>query len=85
MEKTEKIKPVHKGKFGGVKSTVWKNKTDKGVFYNVTFKRSYMDKDGEWQDTDQFRPNDLPKLELAVRDAFVFVVTDTKGGDAEGA
>ena len=53
-----KPEPVHKIRFGRRKAAIWKNETDNGTFYNVTFQRSY--KNGEnWKDTESFGRDDL--------------------------
>lgn len=41
----EKKRPIHTIKRGYVEAAIWKNDTDKGAMYNVTFSRTY--KDGE--------------------------------------
>ena len=42
---TNKAKPVHEVRLGFIKAAVWRNETESGVRYNVTFSRLY--KDGE--------------------------------------
>lgn len=55
---TEKQKPIHEVRIGNVKAAVWKNETEKGPYYNVTFSRSY--KDGEkWHSSDSFGRDEL--------------------------
>jgi len=57
MPKT-KDKPVHEVRIGSIKAAIWKNDTDAGVRYNVTFARLYKDGD-EWRSTDSFGRDDL--------------------------
>jgi hypothetical protein len=53
-----KEKPVHEVRLGAIKAAIWKNDTQNGVRYNVTFARLY--KDGEdWKKTDSFGRDDL--------------------------
>ena len=53
-----KAKPVHEVRLGTIKATVWRNETEAGIRYNVTFCRLY--KDGEqWKTTDSFGRDDL--------------------------
>src|SRR5512139_3596903 len=53
-----KTKPVHEVRLGFIKAAVWKNETEAGVRYNVTFSRLYKDGDN-WQSTDSFGRDDL--------------------------
>ena len=56
--KTNKQKPIHEVRLGFIKAACWKNETESGVRYNVTFSRIY--KDGEdWKSTDSFGRDDL--------------------------
>ena len=53
-----KTKPIHEVRLGSIKAAVWKNETEAGVRYNVTFSRLY--KDGEqWGSTESFGRDDL--------------------------
>ena len=53
-----KIKPVHEVRLGYIKAAVWKNDTEAGVRYNVTFSRLYKDGD-QWGSTESFGRDDL--------------------------
>jgi hypothetical protein len=53
-----KDKPVHEVRLGSIKAAIWKNDTQSGVRYNVTFARLYKDGD-EWKSTDSFGRDDL--------------------------
>jgi hypothetical protein len=58
MKNPPKQKPIHEVRLGHIKAAVWKNETEAGVRYNVTFSRIY--KDGEtWNSTDSFGRDDL--------------------------
>ena len=43
---------------GAIKAAIWKNDTQSGVRYNVTFSRLYKDGD-EWKSTESFGRDDL--------------------------
>jgi len=53
-----KPKPIHEVRLGFIKAAVWRNETESGVRYNVTFSRLYKDGDN-WQSTDSFGRDDL--------------------------
>ena len=50
--------PVHQIRIGRIGAAVWANQTDSGVWYNVTFERSYRDGD-DWKSSDSFGRDDL--------------------------
>ena len=58
MKNTPKQKPIHEVRLGSIKAAVWRNETEAGVRYNVTFSRLYKDGDN-WQSTDSFGRDDL--------------------------
>src|SRR5271165_5758459 len=55
--KTQKQKPIHEVRLGHIKAAVWRNETEAGVRYNVTFSRIYKDGD-TWNSTDSFGRDD---------------------------
>ncbi len=71
-------KPERSFRAGSVCVSVWNNeKTDpKGKtkeFKTVTFERSYKDKDDEWQKTNSFGINDIPKAITALGRAYEYL------------
>lgn len=56
-----KEKPIHEVRMGTIKAAIWKNDTQNGVRFNVTFERLYKDGE-EWKSTDSFGRDDLPLL-----------------------
>lgn len=53
---------------GPLKAAIWRNENDKGAYHSVTLARTYKDRDGNLQDTSNFRPQDMLGLsELARR------------------
>lgn len=53
-----KDKPVHEIRLGAIKGAIWKNDTQSGVRFNVTFARLYKDGD-EWKSTESYGRDDL--------------------------
>lgn len=71
---SEKPVPVFTVRVGAVKAAVWENKSGEGkVSRAVSLVRTYKDEDDQWQETHSYFPDDLPKLELAVRKAFEYI------------
>ncbi len=56
-----KQKPIHEIRIGSVKAAVWRNETEGGVRYNVTFSRLYRDGE-QWKSTESFGRDDLLTL-----------------------
>ena len=53
-----KQQPTKEIRLGSIKAALWKNDTEVGVRYNVTFSRLYKDGDS-WKSTDSFGRDDL--------------------------
>jgi hypothetical protein len=59
-DETEKNKPAHKIRLGGLAVTLWENAFDEGrPTYRAYLAKSYRDHKGDWQETAAFRPEDL--------------------------
>jgi hypothetical protein len=57
---TDKRRPTHEIRLGGVKAAIWKNQSAKaGTWYSVTFARLYKQGDS-WKRSDSFGPSELP-------------------------
>jgi len=52
-------KPAAKITLYPVSAAIWRNQNPKGVFYSVTFERSFKDDAGKWQTSSTFNANDL--------------------------
>jgi hypothetical protein len=57
----QKSKPAHEFRLGNVKATIWKNESEDGLRYNVTFSRSYLVGE-EWKRSESFGRDDLLKV-----------------------
>ena len=55
---TAKTNPIAQLRYGSISAAIWKNDSDKGAFYNVTFQRTYKDSD-ELKNTQSFGREDL--------------------------
>lgn len=64
-------KVVKKYRSGGITLTIWENSNEKNeVFNTFQLERSYKDKNDEWQVTNTFRMQDLPKIQEMTRKAY---------------
>ena len=62
-------KPAAKINLYPVSAIIWRNPTPKGVFYAVTFERSYRDDSGQWQTSSNFNQQELLLLAKAADQA----------------
>jgi hypothetical protein len=65
----------------GIKAKVWTNNGSKGVWYNVTFARSYRDGSGNLQDSESFCRDELLHLARAAEKAFDYINSQLHSGD----
>ncbi|MCY3682326.1 MAG: hypothetical protein OXH16_13070 [Gemmatimonadetes bacterium] len=59
---------------------------EKFTVRTVTFQRSYLDKDGNWQTTNSLKVNDIPKAILVLQKSYEFLTSNSMadvGADAE--
>ncbi len=64
--------PVHKIRHGAVSASIWRQDTDKGPMFNVTFQRSYKDGD-DWKNSASFGRNNLLVVSLIAARAYEWI------------
>ena len=79
--KNTKQKPIHEVRLGFIKAAVWKNDTEAGVRYNVTFSRIYKDGD-TWSSTDSFGRDDLLLLGKVADQAHSWIFEQSQGEES---
>ena len=73
--------PEKKFRAGAISATVWQNqgqskKTGEEVTYRtISLQRGYQDNNGQWQNTNSFRINDLPRAAVVIKQAYEYIVT----------
>jgi hypothetical protein len=72
-EKPKGNKPVHEIPDGPLRAAIWQNEGEHGPQYSVTFRRRYKDRNGKWQDSSSFGPDDLLPLGELARDAYRWI------------
>lgn len=69
---TPNNKPVHTVRHGAISASIWRQETEKGSLFNVTFQRAY--KDGEsWKNSTSFGRNNLLVVSLIAARAFEWI------------
>lgn len=56
---SDQKKPAAKVQLYPLSAAIWRNQNQKGVFYSVTFERSYKDDAGKYQTSSTFNASDL--------------------------
>ena len=64
-----KTLPVHKIRNGNVRVAIWRNESG---FFSVTHDRSFR-KNDEWHRSTSYGRDDLPKLALALNNAYEWI------------
>ena len=62
MSKQTKTRPVETLRDGLIKAAIWRNESENGAFFAVTFARTYKDGKGDLQDTESFSGTQLLRL-----------------------
>ena len=90
MTQQEKNLPVKDFRAkGGISFAIWRNDEvqQDGTIrprFSGRLQKQYKNKDGEWQDTDYLFPEDWPKVESLMRNAFDYVIlTESKDTNEE--
>lgn len=63
MSKDQNTGPACRLRENALSAEVWENQQKDGVQHNVTFSRSYRDKEGNWKSTNSFGERDLLSLQ----------------------
>jgi hypothetical protein len=80
--------PEKKFRAGAISATVWQNmgqskKTGETTSYRtISLQRGYKDKNDQWQSTNSFRINDLPRAAVVLKQAYEYLVTKQQDSTA---
>lgn len=71
-------RPVHELRMGRCKCAIWKNETDSGTRFNVTFARIFKQtEDSQWESTGSFGRDDLPLVAKLADQAHTWIFEQT--------
>jgi hypothetical protein len=71
MSKSQtKTPPVETLRDGAIKAAIWRNESENGVFFGVTFARTYKNGEGNLQDTDSYSGSQLLRLARLAEKAY---------------
>lgn len=74
-------KPVHEVRLGKVKAAIWRNDTDAGVRFGVTFARIYKTDSG-WESSASFGRDELPLISKVSDMAHTWIFEQKDNRDA---
>ena len=80
----DKSQPVQRIRHGAVSASIWRNDTDKGHMFNVTFQRAYLDGD-TWKNSGSFGRKDLLVVGLIAARAFEWIASQPQKGKPTAA
>ena len=58
-QEAAKRRPAQTIRYCRLKAAIWRQESDKGSWYSVTFARAYRDQEGNWQSSGSFGRDDL--------------------------
>ena len=70
MSKKTKQRPVESIRDGAIKAAIWRNESENGAFFSVTFGRTYTDENGKAQSSDGFSGSQLLRLARLAEKAY---------------
>lgn len=69
MSDEPRNRPAETLREGSLKAAIWRNESETGAYHSVTLARTYKDKEGNLQDTSNFRAKDMLGLSELTRRA----------------
>ena len=75
---TSNNQPVHKIRHGAISASIWRQETEKGPLFNVSFQRSYKDGE-EWKSSTSFGAQNLLVVSLIATQAFEWISDQANG------
>jgi hypothetical protein len=69
--------PVHKIRHGAISASIWRQESDKGPMFNVTFQRAYKEGDA-WKNSNSFGRNNLLVVSLIAARAFEWIGSQSR-------
>jgi len=86
MTQENDSKPIKDFRSGGIQASVWRNETEKNgqvvVRHSVRIQKQFRNKNGDYENTEYYFRDDLPKLILVAQKAFEFItLKESKDAD----
>ena len=83
MSQQEKDKPIKDFRAGNIQASVWRNEVQKDgqtvVRYSVKIQKQFRKDDGDYQETNYYFRDDIPKLILVAQKSYEYIaLTESK-------
>ena len=79
--------PIKEFRAGRIRASVWRREVEQDgrtiVRYSVKVEKRYKPDDGDWQSTDYYYPEELPKVSLVAAKAYEFVTLRETDNDPD--
>lgn len=75
-------KPVHEVRLGKVKAAIWRNESENGVRFGVTFARIYKTEQG-WESSSSFGRDELPLVAKVADMAHTWIYQQNEKNDSQ--
>lgn len=75
-------RPFRKLAAGNIQVAIWQNEGKNSEFYTVTISRRFKDKNDEWQNSNSFRLNDIPKVIAALQEAYKSMILKEQASES---
>jgi len=73
----EKSKPIKDFRSGNIQASIWRNEVDKDgqtvVRHSVRIQKQFRNDEGDYQETNYYFRDDIPRLILVAQKAFEFI------------
>lgn len=77
MSQQDKSKPIKDFRAGNIQASIWRNEEDKDgqtvVRYSVRIQKQFRNDDGDYQETNYYFRDDIPRLILVAQKAFEYI------------
>jgi hypothetical protein len=77
MSQQDKSKPVKDYRSGSIQASIWRNEEDKDgqtvVRHSVRIQKQFRNDDGDYQETNYYFRDDIPRLILVAQKAFEYI------------
>jgi hypothetical protein len=87
-QQNDKTKPIKSFKAGNIEASIWRKEVEKDgqtvVRHSVRIQKQFKNEKGDYENTEYYFRDDLPKLILVAQKAFEFIaLTESKNPEEE--
>jgi len=84
VQQNDKTKPIKSFKAGNIEASIWRNEVQQQdgqtrIRHSTRIQKQFKNEKGDYENTEYYFPDDLPKLLLVAQKAFEFIaLTESK-------